>query len=87
MYTMVIGAALAVIFIGLPTAIIGLFTMSIVDRMRSSPEDHSRRAGSEPEGAASRRLISLAPSAAPARARNRLYASLLPPSSFRAASE
>jgi hypothetical protein len=87
MYTMVIGAALAVIFIGPPTAIIGLFTMSIVDRMRSSPEHHSRRAGSEPEGAASGRLISLAPSTAPARARNRLYASLLPPSSFRAASE
>jgi hypothetical protein len=87
MYTMVIGAALAVIFIGLPAAIIGLFTMSIADPMRSSPEHHSRRAGSEPEGAASGRLISLAPSAAPARARNRLYASLLPPSSFRAASE
>jgi hypothetical protein len=86
MYTMVIGAALAVIFIGLPAAIIGLFIMSIVDRMRSSPE-HSGRAGSEPEGAASRRLISLAPSVAPARARNRLYASLLPRSSFRAASE
>jgi hypothetical protein len=30
------------------------------EHMRSSPEDHSRRAGSEPEGAASRRLISLA---------------------------
>jgi hypothetical protein len=87
MFAMVVGAALALIFIGLPMAIIGLFIMSIVDRMSSSLEHFSGRAGSEPEVAAPH-LTSLAPSsAARARARNRLYAILLPPSLFRTASE
>jgi hypothetical protein len=48
MFAMVVGAGVALILIGLPLAIIGLFIMSIVDRMRSSPEHLSGRAGSEP---------------------------------------
>jgi hypothetical protein len=47
MYTMVIGAALAVIFIGLPTAIIGLFTMSICAAVRKiipDAPDQNRKA-------------------------------------------
>jgi hypothetical protein len=51
MLAMIVGAVLALILIGLPTAIIGLFIMSIVDRM-PIPEHLSRRAGSEPEAAA-----------------------------------
>jgi hypothetical protein len=84
MFTMVVGAAVALVLIGLPLAIIGLFIMSILDRMRSSPEHLSRRARSEPGGPAPRLLTnSASSSAAPASARNRLYASLLPPSGFR----
>ena len=48
MFAMVVGAGVALVLIGLPLAIIGLFIMSIVDRMRSSPEHLSGRAGSEP---------------------------------------
>jgi hypothetical protein len=77
MYAMVVGAVLALILIGLPMAIIGLFIMSIVDRM-PLPERLSRRAGSEPKVAAPHLVPS---SATPASAPNKLYASLLPSAS------
>ncbi len=77
MYAMVVGAVLALILIGLPMAIIGLFIMSIVDRM-PIPEHLSRRAGSELEVAAPHLVPS---SATPTSAPNKLYASLLPSAS------
>jgi hypothetical protein len=84
MFAMVVGAAVALFLIGLPLAIIGLFIMSVLDRVRSSPEHRSRAAESEPGGTAPHLMISSARSnAAPASARNRPYASLLPPSGFR----
>jgi hypothetical protein len=78
MFAMVVGAVLALILIGLPMAIIGLFIMSIVDRT-PIPEHLSRRAGSEPKVAA---LHLLPSSATPASAPNKLYASLLPSASL-----
>jgi hypothetical protein len=74
MLAMIVGAVLALILIGLPTAIIGLFIMSIVDRM-PIPE-HLSRPGSEPKIAAPHLILSSA--TPPASAPNKLYASLLP---------
>ena len=51
MFPMVVGAVLALILIGLPMAIMGLFIVSIVDRMPMS-EHLSARARSEPKVAA-----------------------------------
>jgi hypothetical protein len=78
MYAMVVGAVLALILIGLPMAIMGLFIMSVVDRM-PIPEHLSRRAGSEPKVAAPHLVPSSA--ATPPSAPNKLYASLLPSAS------
>jgi hypothetical protein len=47
MFAMIIGAAVAFIFVGMPVAIIGLFIMSILDRGRSSPGDLAGRSVSE----------------------------------------
>jgi hypothetical protein len=66
MLQMVIGAVLALIFLGLPLATIGLFIMSVLDRRNkrtvadpgeSKPIDSDvllRRAGSEPDEGARR---------------------------------
>jgi hypothetical protein len=48
MFAMIVGAAMAFIFVGTPLAIIGLFVVSILDRRRSSAENspsapHQRR--------------------------------------------
>jgi hypothetical protein len=77
MFAMVVGAVLALILIGLPMAIMGLFIMSIVDRM-PIPERLSRRTVSEPKVAAPHLVAS---SATPTGAPNKLYASLLPSAS------
>jgi len=64
MFAMIVGSVLALIFIGLPLAIVGLFIVSILDRRNKKPVEGYkaskpvspghlfRRAGSEPEGAA-----------------------------------
>jgi hypothetical protein len=76
MLAMIVGAVLALILIGLPTAIIGLFIMSIVDRMPIA--EHLSRPGSEPKVAAPRMIpFERNPAIAP----NKLYASLLPSAS------
>ena len=77
MFAMVVGAVLALILIGLPMAIIGLFIMSIVDRM-PIPEYLSPRAESGPKVAAPHLVP---PTATTVSAPNKLYASLLPSAS------
>jgi hypothetical protein len=73
MFAMFVGAVVALILIGLPLAIIGLFIMSVLDRVRSSPEHLSSRAGPEPEATPRHLLTRSTPSsAAPVSARNRL---------------
>lgn len=67
MFAMIVGSVPALIFIGLPVAIIGLFILSILDRRNKRPVEGYkalRRAGSESEGAAPHRPSRLAVHAA-----------------------
>ena len=52
MLEMVVGAFLAVIFLGLPLAIIGLFVASTLDRRKARPSERFRASG-EPAALAS----------------------------------
>jgi hypothetical protein len=58
MFATIVGGALALVFIGLPLAIIGLFIQSFLERGNAKPAAagvESKRAGTEPEAAHSDR--------------------------------